>query len=172
MDKHTVIVIVASIIIVSIVGYGAWNIYAANQIQFQAANQNNFRFFGFINEEKISICNPLPFYTSFNNFKIKMNFEGRDVGELNFPEVSLAPNSEITTQGKFTTEVFEEVQYLSMHFDAMFMDTIPQRIDLRKMMINTEIQIQIIGFIPISVSNQYSALEFWEMMNSSDEYSC
>jgi hypothetical protein len=148
------------------------NIYSANQIQFRIENQDDFRYFGLINEEKISICNPSPFYTSFNNLKIKMNFEGRDIGELNFPGKMISPNSEITADGKFTTEVFEEVQYLSMHFDAMFMDTIPQRIDPSKMAIITEIQVQIIGIIPVLISNQYSALEFWEMMNSNMEYSC
>jgi hypothetical protein len=101
-----------------------------------------------------------------------LNFEGRDIGELNFPGALVSPNSEITREGKFTTEVFEEVQYLSMHFDGMFLDAIPQRIDPAKMVINTEVQVQIIGIIPFSVSNQYSALEFWKMMNSNDEYSC
>jgi hypothetical protein len=172
MDKHTTVVIGASIIIAGIVGYSVWNIFAADQIQFQVANQDDFRYFGLINEEKISICNPSPFYTSFNYVKIKLNFEGRDIGELNFPGALVAPNSEITSEGKFTTEVFEEVQYLSMHFDGMFLDAIPQRIDPAKMVINTEVQVQIIGIIPFSVSNQYSALEFWKMMNSNDEYSC
>ena len=148
-----------------------WNVFSAEQIQFRAVNQEDFRYFGFINEENISICNPTSFYTSLNNFKIKMIFEGREIGELNFPRVMLAPNSDITMKGKFTTEVFEEAQYLSMHFDSMFMDTIATRINPTKMTINTEAQILIIGFIPFSVTKDYSALEFWEMMNS-DENIC
>lgn len=172
MNKHTIIVITASIIIVSVVGFDVWNIYSADQIQLRASNQDNFRYFGLINEEKISLCNPSPFYTSFNNFQIKMIYEGRDVGEINFPGALIDANSEITREGKFTTEVFKEVQYLSMHFDGMFLDAISQRINPAKMEINTEFKIQIVGFIPVSVSTQYSALEFWEMMNSNDDYTC
>ena len=172
MNKHTIIVIVASIVIVSTVAFTVWNIFLANGIEFSGANQNDFRYFGLINEENISICNPSSFYTTLNNLKITMNYEGRDIGVLNFPGTLLAPHSSKTIQGKFTTEGFEEVQYLSMHFDGMFMETIPVRIDPTKMVIITEIQTQIIGFIPYSIKNQYSALEFWELMNNNDEYSC
>ena len=172
MNKHTIIVIVASIIIVSIVGFGVWNIFSSEQIQLRVSNQDGFRFFGFINEEKISMCNPSPFYIGFNNFKINMVYEGREVGELSFPGALLAPNSDITREGKFTTEVYEEVQYLAMHFDGMFMDSTPVRIDPAKMVIKTETQIQIIGLIPFSVTKQYSALDFWEMMNADSKYSC
>ena len=51
------------------------------------------------------------------------------------------------------TDAFEEIQYLSMHFDAMFLDTIPVRIDPTKMVIITETQLQIVGFIPFSVTD-------------------
>ena len=172
MNKHTLVVIGASIIIISVVGFGVWNFFAADQIQFKVANEDDFRFFGLINQEKISFCNTSPFYTNFNNFQIKMVYEGREIAKLNFPGGGLEPNTEITREGKFTTNAFEEVQYLSMHFDGMFLDTIPVRINPTKMVIDTEFQIQIIGIIPVSVTKQYSAQEFWEIMNAEEEYSC
>lgn len=172
MNKHTAIVIGASIIIAGVVGFGLWSVFAVGQIQFKVANQDNFRFFGLINEKKISFCNPTPFYSTFNNFKIQITFEGREIGELVFPGAVLEPNSETIREGQLTTTVFEEVQYLSMHFDGMLLDAIPERIDHRKMVINTESQVQIIGIIPVSVSEQYSAVEFWQMMNSDEHYLC
>ena len=56
MNKHTLIVIGASIIIIGVIGFGVWNIFAADQIQFKVANEDNFRYFGLINQEKISFC--------------------------------------------------------------------------------------------------------------------
>lgn len=165
MNKHTIIVIIASILIAGTIGFTFWNIILIEQIHFGTANQSDFRFFGLINEEEITLCNPSPFYTTFNNLKIKMVYEGQNIGELDFPGVFLEPNSNITKKGQFETETFEEVQYYSMHFDAMFLGTIAQRIDPAKMAIQTEIQTQILGFIPYTLTNQYTALEFWEMMN-------
>ena len=173
MNKHTIIVIAASIVIAGTIGYTVWNVIAADKIQIKPSNENTFSFFELINEEKISICNPSLFFFTFNDFKIIMVYEGRSIATVYFPGGGLDPGSSYTKQGKFTTENFEEVQYLSMHFDAMFMDTIPVRIDPLKMEVITEIQTPIIGVIPFSVTKQYSGLEFWEMMkNSNQEYSC
>jgi len=58
MDKHTVIVIVASIVIALPFVYGGLNIYGAEQIQFVSSNQEKFSYFEIINNGKISFCNP------------------------------------------------------------------------------------------------------------------
>lgn len=172
MNKHTIIVIVASVVIAIAIGWALWNVAASGQIQIQSSNQESFSYFALINGNEISICNPSPFYTSFNNLRISMIYEGENVGELNFPGGTLGANSEITREGKFTTDNFEQVQYLSMHFDGMFMDAIERRIDPRKLIIDTEIQTLILGFIPYSVTNQYLALDFWQSMNDNKSYSC
>jgi len=172
MNKHTVIVIVASIAIAGSIVFSSWNIFSADQIQFKAVKQN-FSYFELLNNGKISICNPLPFYADFDTVKIFMIYEGRNIGVLGLSGVFLEPNSEIEIQGKFTSDSFKEIQYLSLHFDAMYNDVIPTRIDQEKMNIVTEIQTKIIGFIPYSISNQYPSFEFWKMMEDNNkEYSC
>ena len=171
MNKHTVIAIIASIVILGTVGFTISNIFMIDQLQLRIANADEFSYFKFINEERLSVCNTSSFYTTFNELKITMVYEGRNIGEINFPGTLLEPNSDITKTGKFTTQSFEEVQYLSMHYDAMFTDTIPIRIDPANMVIITDIQTQLFGFIPYSVTNQYSAFEFSEMMNDED-YAC
>ena len=173
MNKHTVIVIIAAVVIVGTLGFTAWNIVIAEQIQFRPASDGTFSYFSLINQEKLSICNPSPIYATFNEVKISMIYEGRNIGTVEFPGVIIDPDSAIIKDGKFRTEAFEEIQYLSMHFDGMFMDAIPTRIDLVKMEIITDIQTQIMGFIPYSVTKHYQGLEFWEMMNGNTEsYSC
>ena len=69
---------------------------------------------------------------------------------------------ETKIQGKFTFETFREVQYLSLHFDSMYNDVIPTRIDQEKMNVVMEIQTKIIGVIPYSTTNQYPGLKFWK----------
>ena len=174
MNKHSVIVIIASIVIAGTLVFTALNIYAAEQIQLGVTDQQEgFRYFKLINDGMISICNPLPFYASFNDFNIIIFYEGNNKGTFSVQEIGLDPNSSITTRGKFHSDSFEEVQYLSLHYDAMFSGTGPIRIDPTKLEIVTEIHIPIVGFIPFSVTNQYSGLEFWEMMNDGNQvYSC
>jgi hypothetical protein len=173
MNKHSVIVIIASIVIAGTLVFTALNIYAADQIQLRVTDQEGFRYFKLINDGMISICNPLPFYASFNDFNIIMFYEGNNKGTFSVQGIVLEPNSGITTRGKFSSDSFEEVQYLSLHYDAQFSGTGPIRIDPAKLEIVTEIHTPIVGFIPFSVTNQYSGLKFWEMMNSdSEEYSC
>lgn len=172
MNKHTIIVIIASIVIAASIGWAIWNIIVADQIQLRGANQNAFSYFSLINAKEISICNPTSFYTSFSNLKVMMVYEGKSVGELNFPGTTLAPNASITREGKFLTENFEQIQYLSLHFDGMFMDSIDRRINPASISIFTEIQTQIIGFIPYSITNQYPGFAFWNMMNDDEEYAC
>ena len=172
MNKHTIIVIAASIVIVASIGFSAWNVFSADYLQFKAVKQN-FSYFDLINNGQISICNPLPFSASFNNVKISMIFDGRDIGVLNASDVILESNSETKIQGKFTSETAKEAQYLSLHFDSMYNDVIPTRIDQEKMTVLTEIQTKIIGIIPYSITDQYPGLEFWKMMEDvDDEYSC
>ena len=119
------------------------------------------------------MCNPLPFSASFNNVEISMIFDGRDIGVLSASDVFLEPNSETKIQGIFISETAKEAQYLSLHFDSMYNDVIPTRIDLEKMNVVTEIQTKIIGVIPYSITNQHPGLEFWKMMEDIDnKYSC
>jgi hypothetical protein len=100
-------------------------------------------------------------------------FEGRNVGTFTISNIILEPNSEITVQGKFISEIFEESQYLSLHFDSMYYEVIPIRIDIERMDVVTEISTNIVGFVPFTITNQYPGLEFWKMMNDVDEkYKC
>ena len=171
MNKHTLIVIIASVVIAISVGFSGWNVYAAEQVEFMKTEQY-FSYFGFMNGGKITVCNPLPFYANFNDVKISMIFDERNVGVLSFSEIQLEPNSEVEVQGEFASENFKEAQYLSLHFDSMYNDVIPNRIDQEKMNVITEIQTNIIGVIPYSTTNQYPGLEFWKLMEDDENYSC
>ena len=173
MNKHTAIVIIASFIIAGPFVFAAWNIYAVQQIQFVGTEGKKFSYFDMINDGEFNVCNPNPFYVVFDKMEIKMIFEQRDKGLFSIQGTTLSPSSVTTLEGKFRSETFEEVQYLSMHFDLMFGGSVPIRIDPSKFAIATETHTPIIGIIPYSITQQYSGLDFWNMMNDKDrQFSC
>jgi hypothetical protein len=173
MNKHTVIVIIASFVIVSPFVFAAWNIYAAGQLQFVGIEEERFNYFDMINDREIKVCNPSPFYVVFNKINIIMIFDQSDKGIFSIQETTLPPFSITTLEGKFTSETFQEAQYLSIHFDGMFSGTAPMRIDPNRFDIGTEISTPIMGMIPYSNTQQYSGLGFWNMMNDKDgQFSC
>ena len=173
MNKHTAIVIIASFVIAGPFVFAAWNIFAVQQVQFVGTEEKRFSYFDMINDGEINVCNPNPFYVVFDKMDIIMIFEQRDKGLLSIQGTTLPPSSVTTLKGKFTSETFQEVQYLSMHFDVMFGGSAPIRIDPSKFSIATETHTPIMGIIPYSIIQQYSGLDFWNMMNDKEgQFSC
>jgi hypothetical protein len=171
MNKHSVIVIVASILIFGTIGVSIWNIYAVQQLQLHG-NEGIFRFYEFItNEDKLLICNQLPFFTSFNQFNIILLFEDAPKGTFHISGMTIPPSDSIISEGKFTSETYSEAQYLAMHFDTMFQGDAPIRIDPRKFAIDTEFQIMILGVIPYTVVQHHSGIGFYNMLNE-DNFDC
>lgn len=172
MDKHTLIVIIASVIIAIPFIFSAWNIYAANNLQLQGS-EGQFSYFEMVNDNKLVVCNPLPFFVNFERLDIVIYFEDMNKGVLSTHPRIIPPSSSLVVNGTFRSESFSEAQYLAMHFDGMFSGSTPKRIDPNKMVILTEVQTQIIGVIPYSVTKQYSSMDFWNLLNGKgEEFSC
>lgn len=172
MNKHTVIVIVASVVIFGTLGISIWNIFAVQQLQLHG-NNGLFRFYEFItNEDKLRICNPLPFFTSFNQLKVLILFENNPKGTFSIDGTTIPPHDSVVEDGKFTSDTYSEAQYLAMHFDTMFEGSSPIRIDPRKLTIDTEYQIMIIGILPYTVTQHYSGIGFYNMLNEENSTTC
>jgi hypothetical protein len=172
MNKHTIIVIIASIIIAGSLGFSFWNVFAAEQIQIKSVN-DNFSFFDLMNNGRVLVCNPLPLDGNFKEIKISMVYNERSIGFLSYPQVFLDANSEETIVGRFVSENVKEFQYNALHFDGMYNGVIPSRIDTQNMLIVTEINTSIIGFIPYSIYKYYPGLQFWDLMNNqNNQYDC
>ena len=172
MNKHTVIVIVASIVISGTLGVSIWNIFAVQQLQLHG-NNGLFRFYEFItNEDKLRICNSLPFFTSFNHLNVLILFENNLKGTFGIDGMTIPPNDSVVVDGLFTSDTYSEAQYLAMHFDTMFEGSSPIRIDPRKLAIDTEYQIMIAGVIPYTVTQHYSGIGFYNMLNEDNNANC
>lgn len=173
MNKHTAIVIIASIAIAVPFAYSIWNIYALENLQFRGTDAGRFSLFDMIHSGSIEICNPMAFFVNYNKFDIITFFEGNEKGTFTIEPTTFSPMSSLKVNGTFNSETFSEAQYLALHFDGMFAGSAPERIDPRKLIIVTQMESPIIGIIPYTVTNQFSGLYFWDTLNGKiGEFNC
>lgn len=172
MNRHSIIVIIASIVIVVPFALSAWNIFAAQQIEFRWTENDDFNYFELSNNGNITVCNPFPFFVHFTKFEIKTFYDQRDIGVFSVDGISLPPSSKSVLSGQFRSDNFSESQYLFMHMDAEFAGTAPVRVDPTKMFVITQIHTPILGFIPYSVSEEFTGFDFSKIMKGQTESSC
>ena len=156
MNKHTVIVIIASIVIVGTVGYSFWNVFAIHNLQIASAEKGKFAYFDLMNNGKITMCNSLPFYVNVEKFEILIFYDNDHKGTFTANPVSVPSQSSQTIEGEFRSEFFVDSQYLFLHLDGEFSGNQPIRIDPTKMFVVTNVNSPIIGVIPYTISHQYT----------------
>lgn len=169
MNKHTIIVIIASIVIAVPFAFSAWNIMALDNLELRSSQHGNFSFFEISNGRAIEVCNPSPFYVSFDRMDISMFYQEDNEGTYSLPPSTIAPSTISIIEGSFRSESYAESQYTFLHMDGEFAGTAPIRLDPNQMFVVTNIQTSILGFIPYSITNQYSAFDFYNIMNEKDE---
>lgn len=174
MNRHTIIVIVASIAIAGTAGFSIWNVFAADQIQIKGiGNEGYFSYFDLTNNKEILVCNPLPMPVNLKEIRISMTYSNEDIGVVHYPDIILESNSESEIEGKLVSERFKQMQYLGLHFDGIYSGAIPSRLNINEMTIFVEIDTPIFGVIPHTETKQFPNLTFWNLMNNqSEEYNC
>ena len=172
MEKQKIISFIAITVILGTVGYSLLNVYALEQLEFGGID-NLFRFFSLYTvDTKINICNNSWIPASFNELGILIYFEKELLGTYVIDSTTIDPNSMVKANGEYVSDSMEYSQTLFMHFDHMFSgsdNTV--RIDPRKMDVVTQFQTTIIG-IPYVVSEQYTAFDFWNMLNDEENLTC
>lgn len=172
MEKQKIIGIVAIIIVIGTVGYSLLNVYAIDQLEFGGID-NLFRFFSLYTvDDTIYICNNSLMPANFNKLDILIYFDKKHLGTYVVNSANIMPNSVFEVNGKYISDSMAYSQTLFMHFDHLFSgsdNTV--RIDPRKMDVVTQFQTTIVG-IPYVVSEQYSAFDFWNMLNSEENLTC
>lgn len=172
MNKHTLIVIIASIVIVGAVGYSGWNVFAVENLKIASVERGNFSYFDLMNDGKIEICNSLPFFVTLDGFEIGIFYNNENKGTLTVPKTVISPESSSLVVGNFKSDLFVDAQYLFLHLDGEFSGNQPIRIDPRHMSVVTNANSPIIGVIPYTISHQYSGFEFYNMMKDRPDFTC
>ena len=164
MNKHTAIVIIASIVIGGTVGYSLWNVFAIDSLQIASVEEDHFSYFELMNDGQITMCNTLPFFVNVEKFEINMYYDNDHKGTFTTKPATISPESSSIVDGEFVSESFVDAQYLFLHLDGEFSGTQPIRLDPRKMFVVTNVDSPIIGVIPYTISHQYTGFDFYNMM--------
>lgn len=173
MNKHSLIVIIASIVIAVPFVYSGLNIWSIENLQLSGVEQGDFRYFHLIGDGDILVCNSMPIQVTVNNLKISEFFDGQIFGTYETSQISIPASSSIAVDGTFFSDEYESAQYYALHYDSMFSGEQTIRIDPRKLSIQIDMDTSIIGIIPFTVSKDYSGWDFWNLMNEKDiEFAC
>ncbi|HUT05423.1 MAG TPA: thr operon leader peptide [Nitrosopumilaceae archaeon] len=164
MNKHSAITAIAIIVIIIPILYGIWGIFSVEQLQLSTPN-DEFSYFEMSNYEQIQICNPMPFFVSFNGLTIATYFTNDLKGVFEIGPTTIDPNTLEVLEVDFSSENFAESQYLFMHMDGQFDGEIPIRLDPSKMIVVTNFETKIIGIIPYQSTITQSGFDFTKMMN-------
>jgi hypothetical protein len=164
MNKYSVITAIAIIVIIIPILYGVWGIYSVEKLQIGTPD-SKFSYFDMSNYEKIEICNPLPFFVSFNGLKIEFYYQNDIKGVFEIGPTTISPNTSEILDVDFSSENFAEAQYLFMHMDGQFGGELPMRLDPSKMVMVTSFETRIIGVIPYQNTFTQSGFDFTNMMN-------
>ncbi len=170
MNKHSIITTIAIVIIIIPFVYSGLSIIGAQQLEYRWNNQGEFSFFELSNSGEIKLCNTMPFWISFQKFEIATFYQGKHMGSFVVDPFTIDPFSSTVQEGSFTSDTIAEAQRNFFTLDYMFNGG-EKRMDPDQFIIQTQIDIPIIGIIPYSTTNQILGFGFDKMMNA-ENLSC
>lgn len=162
-NKHTIVVAVSIIVIISSLGYSSLNLVSANSLQFKWAT--DFDFLSVLYGKNMAVCNQSDYPASFSKYEFTIFYDSKQIGKFTASGAAVPPHSEAKTVGKFAADDKQVSQMFFSFLDTEIHGTDVARIDANKMMVSTELDYTIMGVIPFSITHEYSGQEFLEMMN-------
>jgi hypothetical protein len=165
MNKHTVITIIAIIVIVAPFAYFGLNLLGVQQLEYKWDNPGEFNFFQLSNSGEVKFCNTMPFLTSFQEFEIATFYQGKHMGSFVTNSFTINPYSSTIQEGIFTSDTVVEAQRNFFTLDYMFNGG-EERMDPNKFIIQIKIDTPIIGIIPYSSTMEMLGSDFDKIMNA------
>ena len=167
MNKHTVITIIAIIVIVSPFAYSGLSIVGVQQIEFRWHQPGEFSFFTMSNHGEVEFCNTLPVWISFQKLEVATFYQADHLGSFVVQPLTVGPNSSAVQKGIFSSEQISSAQHIFMTLDFEF-DGGDIRLDPNELVAVIETSTPIIGLIPYSTTTQISGFDFDQLMNAED----
>jgi len=165
MNKHTVITIIAIIVIVAPIAYSGLSIIGVQQLEYRWDNPGEFTFFTMLNQGEMEFRNTIPFWISIQKFEIETFYQSDTLGSFTVPSVSINPLSSTVDAGIFKSEEISESQHIFMTFDFEFNGG-NIRLDPNQFIIVVSVDTPILGLIPYTTTTQISGFEFDKLMNA------
>ncbi|MFB5619784.1 MAG: thr operon leader peptide [Nitrosopumilus sp.] len=170
MNKHSIITIIAIIIIIIPFAHSGMSILGVQQLEYRWDNPGQFSFFAMSNSGEMEFCNTIPFWTSFQKFEVATFYDTKHLGSFVVNPTTVNPLSSTVQAGIFSSEEIAAAQHNFMTLDFEF-DGGDIRLDPNKFMIVIRADMPIIGIIPFSTTTQMTGFDFDKKMNS-ENLSC
>lgn len=165
MNRYGIIGTIAAIIIIGTVGYSFANTVFAQELQFRWTGVDDFDLFSLIHGGKFEVCNPTQFPVSFKKYSIQLVYDKDIVGTFIADGTQVSPQSSQIITGKFDADSRTIASVTALLLDTELKGTNVMRLDATKVFVLTNIQTDILGLIPYSISNQHSGYGFFNIMN-------
>ncbi|MGV7226986.1 MAG: thr operon leader peptide [Nitrosopumilus sp.] len=165
MNKHSVITIIAIIIIIIPFAHSGLSIVGVEQLEYRWNSPGSFTFFTMSNHGNVEFCNPMPFWISFERLEIATFYDTNHMGSFMVEPTTLNPLSSSVQQGIFSSQEIAASQHVFMTLDFEF-DGGDIRLDPNKLIIVLRADMPIMGVIPYSTTSQISGFDFDQLMNS------
>ncbi len=172
MDKHLGIVLVASAVIAASIGYSAFNVSTWEQVQIKWNERSSFSFVSFLRGGVIEVCNTSFTPLKFNQLSMVTLYQGEEVARFTTGGATVQPNSMVELAGK--TELREGTDRMVSGFiDVGNSGGKMPSLDEGAITVQTSLEANILGVIPITVTSEYTGPEFLDMIEDrSGRYSC
>ena len=167
MNKHTIITIIAIIVIIAPFAHSGLSIFGMQQLEYRWDNPGQFSFFTMSNHGEIEFCNTMPFWISFENLQIITFYDESQRGVFTINPTTINPLSSTIQEGTFSSENLSAAQHIFMSLDFEF-DGGDIRLDPNKLIVVVQADMPILGIIPYSTTTQISGFDFDQEMNTED----
>jgi len=168
-DKHTIVVAASIAVIVGVLGYSSLGVLSLDSLQPRWSQQGNFDYSLILFGGKMLLCNDSDYQLNIQSYSFKMDYDGGDLGTFVASGASIAPHAAATVNGKFVTGDKRVSESMLSFINTELNGRDVSRIDTSKMSVTVTKETAIIGFIPVSVSSEYSGEEFFDLMNKNTD---
>lgn len=167
MNKHSIITVIAIVVIVVPFAHSGLSILGMGQLEYRWNSPGSFTFFTMSNHGDVEFCNTMPFWISFERIEFSTYFMSNHLGTFSVNPLTINPMSSTVQDGIFSSEEISAAQHIFMTLDFEF-DGGDIRLDPNELAVVVRADTPILGMIPYSTTTQISGFEFDQLMNSED----
>jgi len=150
------------------------NYYAVNNLQFRSKGMENFDFVTFSMDMQLDACNPTYFPAYFDKMLLVVNYKGKQFATMTLHGTTIMPKQAVTLNGNMAVNAQMVAGLFLQGFASAFSGQSQQAFNENDLTFKVALDTKTLGFIPLSLSHEFSYNEFQQIMNSrkTSQFSC
>lgn len=171
MNRHSLVAIVASAVIVGSAAYALLGAAALSDVQFKWASEGDFGYVSLINGGHVEICNTWSLPVRLDSLEIDALYQGKDFVSFSAKGGIIEANSSGVLLGEGEVRG-SEANVLSMYMDSGAGGASSARFDYNDIEATATLHTLVLGVVPHSVTREYSGIGFFDVMDGESNYAC